>query len=73
MVWAHRPGVEPEQQLNELEKTLGLDNLKDIQVKTDFPVAGQQEPQITIVNDSGTYYLVFLSGGNRYRAELTSF
>ena len=32
--WTHRPGVDPEAQLKELERTLGLQNLKDVSVQT---------------------------------------
>lgn len=30
MTWSARPGMEPAEQLNELEKTLGLQNILDI-------------------------------------------
>lgn len=32
--WTHRPGVDPEAQLKELERTLGLQNLKDVSIQT---------------------------------------
>ena len=31
-VWRNRPGVTAEERFNELEKTMGLQNLKDVQV-----------------------------------------
>jgi hypothetical protein len=32
--WTHRPGVPSEDQLKELERTLGLQNLKDVSIQT---------------------------------------
>ena len=32
MVWRNREGLKPEERLNELEKTLGLQNLQDIEI-----------------------------------------
>ena len=45
--WTHRPGVEPQEQLKELEKTLGLQNLKDVSIQE---IAGQKVLQI-LTND----------------------
>jgi hypothetical protein len=41
--WSHRPGVDPAEQLKELERTLGLTNLKDVSIQE---VAGQKVLQI---------------------------
>ena len=41
--WSHRPGMPPEDQLKELERTLGLTNLKDVSIQD---VAGQKVLQI---------------------------
>lgn len=32
--WSFRPGIPIEQQLQELEKTLGIDNLKNVSIDT---------------------------------------
>ena len=72
-MFRNRPGLEAEQRFNEIEKEFGLGNLVDIPIETDFPEAGPENPSIHVVNDSGTFYLVILSGGLRYRAQLTAF
>ena len=41
--WTHRPGVDPEAQLKELERTLGLQNLKDVSIQD---INGQKVLQI---------------------------
>lgn len=35
MTWRNRPGVDPEQRFDELEKTLGIENIRDFQVDED--------------------------------------
>lgn len=32
MVWRNRPGIDQEQRFDEIEKTLGLQNLEDVQI-----------------------------------------
>lgn len=32
--WTYRPGVDPQEQLKELERTIGLQNLKDVSLET---------------------------------------
>lgn len=34
MNWSFRPGIDPQEQLRELGETLGIQNLKDVSVKT---------------------------------------
>lgn len=35
MVWRNRPGIDQEQRFDEIEKTLGLQNLEDVQIDSD--------------------------------------
>lgn len=72
-MWNFRPGTNPQEQLQELEKTFGLANLRDIPIETAFPAAGPQETIIKIVLSSGTYYVVVLTAGIRLRVALTQF
>jgi len=72
-MWNFRPGMQSERQLEDMEKTLGIGNLKDIPVLDSFPDASQDNPEFLVVLNSGTLYLVFLYGGSRYRVALTSF
>ena len=50
--WSHRPGVDPQEQLKEIEKTFGLQNLKDVSVQT---VGGLQVLQIQ--QNNKTYHI----------------
>lgn len=72
MIWRNRPGQESEQKFNDLEKELGLGNI-NIEVESAFPEASQQQGNLKIVKDSGTYYLVLIADGGRFRVALTSF
>jgi len=72
-MFRNRQGQESDQRFEELEKTLGLENLVDTEVLTAFPAAGPQGTSFHIVDDSGTFYLVILSKGARHRVSLTSF
>lgn len=72
MTWNYRPGYETKDSLLELEKTLGIENLKDIPIETEFPAAGPEETSLHIVSSSGIW-LVLLTSGARYRVQLSSF
>lgn len=53
--WSYRPGCDPQEQLKELERTLGLQNLKDVSI---------QEVGATKV-------LQILTGTKKYQVTLT--
>lgn len=55
MVWSYRPGVSNEDQLNNLENDLGLDNLRDAEIK----------------DISGTFYLYIYRNSKTFRVALT--
>lgn len=53
--WSFRPGVDPSEQLKELERTFGFTNLKDV----------------SIVQVGADYYLQILTDTKKFRALLT--
>lgn len=55
MAWANRPDIKPEEQLLELEKTFGIENLKNVDV----------------INESGSYYLQIYAQNKKFRVQLT--
>lgn len=73
MTFRNRPGVDIEQRMNELEKEFGLNNIVDIPVDENFPVAGQGKGNFHVVEDSGTVYFVLTVKGKRYRMSFTEF
>lgn len=32
MVWRNRPGLDPEQRFDEIEKSLGIENIQDLEI-----------------------------------------
>ncbi len=72
MTFRNRPGQNPEQRFDEIEKNFGLDNLPGTDIKTSFPVASDKF-SMGVIDDSGTFYLVVTAKGSRYRVALTEF
>jgi hypothetical protein len=68
-----RPGVDGQEQLRELENTLSLENLTDTEIKTEFPEAGSQKLNWSVVEDTGILYLVVTAKGLRHRIPFTAF
>ena len=72
MTFRNRKGQDAEQRFDELEKTLSLENLIGTEIRSDFPSATQNF-QASIVDDSGTLYLVITAKGTRHRVALSAF
>jgi len=72
MTWAYRPGLDPQEQLRQLEQELSFENLYP-DVDSAFQMASQQKANIRLVDDSGTLYHVVYAKGKRYRVALTEF
>ena len=73
MPYRFRPGVAPEQSLEEIEKEFSLENIVDIPINSSFPEAGIDKGQFSIVKDGGTYYYILLAEGKRLRIPFTEF
>ena len=55
MPWANRPGNPPEERLEELEKTFGIENLKNVKIE----------------EDGGVRYMYIYAQDKKYRVQLT--
>lgn len=55
MPWSYRPDQDPQEQLKDIEDSLGIQNLRDVAVK----------------DDSGTMYLYVYTDTKTYRVGLT--
>jgi len=55
MTFRFRPGINPEEQLKEIEKSFGLQNLNDVE----------------IVEESGTHYLYLFTDTKKFKVALT--
>lgn len=72
MTWRRHKGQDVEQELDDLEKTLSLDNLVNTEVKTTFPTA-QNNTAIQVVDENGIFYLVVTAKGTRHRVQMDAF
>ena len=73
MTWRNRQGQEIEQRMDDLEKSFGLENLKDIPIETEFPAAGPEGTSIHLVENGGNFFIVILTKGVRYQIQLPAF
>ncbi len=55
MSWSFRPGIDAQKQLEELEKTIGIENLQNV----------------SVILNSGTYYLQIFTQDKKFRVQLT--
>ena len=62
-------GRATEEELRDIEREAGYET----EILTVFPAVGPQETTIRLVLSGGTFYLVVLTAGNRYRVALSSF
>lgn len=71
-MWRRHKGRELEDEMDDLEKTLSLQNLGGTSIDSTFPIA-QQGTSFHIVDNGGTLYFVLVAKGKRYRTTLTEF